>query len=179
MLRTDLSGDPSFGELVARVRAFDLEAYAHQDVPFERLVEELAPSRSLARHPLVQVVLTMQNNRRASLESAAAPTDRGEAWAESLEPTKFDLYVTMAEGAELTGDLVARLRTALRTELSPRHVPNDIVPVAEVPRTLSGKVLELPVKKILQGTDPERAASRDSLANPKALDFFVEYAGRG
>jgi acetoacetyl-CoA synthetase len=51
--------------------------------------------------------------------------------------------------------------------------------VREVPRTLSGKVLELPVKKILQGTDPAKAASRDSLANPKALDFFVEYAGRG
>ena len=48
-----------------------------------------------------------------------------------------------------------------------------------MPRTLSGKVLELPVKRILQGDDPSKAASRDSLANPKALDFFVDYAGRG
>ena len=48
-----------------------------------------------------------------------------------------------------------------------------------MPRTLSGKVLELPVKKILQGGDPEKAASRDSLANPEALDFFVDYASRG
>jgi acetoacetyl-CoA synthetase len=47
-----------------------------------------------------------------------------------------------------------------------------------VPRTLSGKVLELPVKRILQGAPPEKAASRDSLANPEALDFFVSWAGR-
>jgi acetoacetyl-CoA synthetase len=50
------------------------------------------------------------------------------------------------------------------------------VRVSEVPRTLSGKVLELPVKRILQGTEPDEAASRDSLANPKSLDFFVDYA---
>jgi acetoacetyl-CoA synthetase len=55
-------------------------------------------------------------------------------------------------------------------------VPNEVVRVAEVPRTLSGKVLELPVKRILMGTPPDEAASRDSLANPTSLDFFAEYA---
>ena len=64
----------------------------------------------------------------------------------------------------------------MREHCSPRHVPDRIVAVAEVPRTLSGKKLEVPVKKILMGGDPERAASRDSLANPEALDFFVELA---
>jgi acetoacetyl-CoA synthetase len=53
-------------------------------------------------------------------------------------------------------------------------VPNEILAIEEVPRTLSGKVLEVPVKKILMGTAPEQAASVDSLANPRSLDYFVE-----
>ena len=70
------------------------------------------------------------------------------------------------------------IRARVREDCSPRHVPDEVVAVDEVPRTLSGKVLELPVKKILMGTPPEQAASRDSLANPAALDFFVSWAGR-
>ena len=57
-------------------------------------------------------------------------------------------------------------------------MPDRVFEIAEVPRTLSGKVLEVPVKRILTGTPAERAASRDSLANPAALDFFVELAAR-
>ena len=64
----------------------------------------------------------------------------------------------------------------MREDCSPRHVPDDVFAVAEVPRTLSGKLLEVPVKRILSGTPPEQAASRDSLANPSALDWFVEFA---
>ncbi|ETK33657.1 acetoacetate--CoA ligase [Microbispora sp. ATCC PTA-5024] len=82
------------------------------------------------------------------------------------------LYVTMAEGATLTDDLIARLRTALRTELSPRHVPDEIHEVPGIPRTLSGKKLEVPVRKILLGTPVEEAANPDAMANPEVLRHF-------
>jgi acetoacetyl-CoA synthetase len=86
------------------------------------------------------------------------------------------LFVVLGDGAELDEDLVARIKRRIREDCSPRHVPDDLYAVAEIPRTLSGKVLEVPVKRILGGADPERAASRDSLQNPRALDFFVELA---
>jgi len=88
------------------------------------------------------------------------------------------LFVVLREGAELDDELVAEIHKRVREDCSPRHVPNDVFAVEEVPRTLSGKLLEVPVKRILSGTDPEKAASRDSLANPQALDWFVELAGR-
>ncbi|WP_433353449.1 acetoacetate--CoA ligase [Microtetraspora malaysiensis] len=83
------------------------------------------------------------------------------------------LYVTLAPGAELTEDLVARLRATLRTELSPRHVPDEFHRVPGIPRTLSGKKLEVPVRKILLGTPVEKAANRDAMANPEVLAHFV------
>jgi acetoacetyl-CoA synthetase len=89
------------------------------------------------------------------------------------------LFVVLREGAELDDELRAALARRIREDCSPRHVPDDVFAVAEVPRTLSGKVLEVPVKRILSGTPPERAASRDSLANPAALDWFAEFAARG
>ena len=86
------------------------------------------------------------------------------------------LFVVLAEGAQLDDDLVAELRRRIREQCSPRHVPDRVYEIAEVPRTLSGKVLEVPVKRILTGTPADRAAARDSLANPAALDYFVELA---
>ncbi len=88
------------------------------------------------------------------------------------------LFVVLRDGAGLDDDLVKRIRTRVREDCSPRHVPDEVVAVEQVPRTLSGKVLELPVKRILMGTPPEQAASRDSLANPEALEFFVSWAKR-
>ena len=84
------------------------------------------------------------------------------------------LFLVMREGSGLDDELKARLRQRLREACSPRHVPDEIEAIAEIPRTLSGKKLEVPVKKILTGADPARVASRDSLANPEALDFFVQ-----
>jgi acetoacetyl-CoA synthetase len=87
------------------------------------------------------------------------------------------LFVVLREGAELDDELRREIARRVRETCSPRHVPDEVFAIAEVPRTLSGKVLEVPVKRILMGTPPAQAASRDSLANPAALDWFVELAG--
>ncbi|MGW0771988.1 amino acid adenylation domain-containing protein, partial [Streptomyces sp. NPDC002676] len=94
VLRTDLSGDPTFRELVARVRDTDLRAFAHQDVPFEHLVEVLNPVRSMSRHPLFQVLLAFQNTSPPCL--ALPGLDLTTEPAE-LEAAKFDLTVNLGE----------------------------------------------------------------------------------
>ncbi|HEV3056243.1 MAG TPA: acetoacetate--CoA ligase, partial [Solirubrobacteraceae bacterium] len=89
------------------------------------------------------------------------------------------LFVVLADGETLTDELVATLKRRIREDCSPRHVPDEIVHIDEVPRTLSGKVLEVPVKRILMGVPASQAASRESLANPAALDYFVARAAGG
>jgi acetoacetyl-CoA synthetase len=88
------------------------------------------------------------------------------------------LFVVLDEGVELDEDLTTGSRRASARNASPRHVPNEILAVHDVPRTLNGKKLEVPVKKILSGKSPDEAASRDSLSNPESLDDFAELAGR-
>ncbi len=86
------------------------------------------------------------------------------------------LFVVLAEGVTLDEQLTREIKRAIREDCSPRHVPNEVRQIAEVPRTLSGKVLEVPVKRILMGAPANEAASVDSLANPRSLDYFVELA---
>jgi acetoacetyl-CoA synthetase len=86
------------------------------------------------------------------------------------------LFVVLRDGAVLGDGLRREIARRIREQCSPRHVPDEISQIAEVPRTLSGKALEVPVKRILMGTAPEKAASRDSLSNPAALDYFVAMA---
>jgi acetoacetyl-CoA synthetase len=87
------------------------------------------------------------------------------------------LYVRLRNGVELDDALRRKIATALRTELSPRHIPDGIVAVPVVPHNRTGKKLELPVKKILLGAAPDEVASRDVLADPTALDAFVALRG--
>jgi acetoacetyl-CoA synthetase len=86
------------------------------------------------------------------------------------------LFVVLRPGATLDEELKGRIRRRIREDCSPRHVPDEVMQIAEVPRTLSGKTLEVPVKRILMGSAPTEAASVDSLANPHALEYFVELA---
>jgi len=91
-------------------------------------------------------------------------------------PGQLLLFLVLAEGAVLDDELRAQLCRQLRSELSPRHVPDEIRAVAAIPRTLTGKKLEAPVKRLLLGEPPERVASRDSLLEPRALDAFAAIA---
>ncbi|SMC48906.1 non-ribosomal peptide synthetase [Lentzea albidocapillata] len=104
VLRVDTTGDPTFTDLLARVRETDLKAFEHQDVPFERLVQELNPARSLARHPLFQVSLVLQNTGQADLSLPGLAVAEHEIGAESV---KFDLGLGFAEapGGGLDGSL--------------------------------------------------------------------------
>jgi acetoacetyl-CoA synthetase len=93
------------------------------------------------------------------------------------EGDRLLLFVALRPDCQLTDALRERLSRELRSSLSPRHVPDEILAVPAIPRTLSGKKLEVPVKRILTGTLPDLAASRGSLANPSSLDAFAELAG--
>jgi acetoacetyl-CoA synthetase len=86
------------------------------------------------------------------------------------------LFVVLREGATLDDALRATIQARLREEISPRHIPDEIVQIAAVPYTLSGKKMEVPIRKILLGMDAEGAAKREAMRNPEALDFFIRYA---
>lgn len=86
------------------------------------------------------------------------------------------LFVVLREGHVLDETLVARIKVEIRRALSARHVPNDVFAIASVPRTLSGKKLELPVKKLLMGQPLEKVVNRDAMANPESMEWFVALA---
>lgn len=86
------------------------------------------------------------------------------------------LFVVLREGCTLDDALRARIHAAIRTALSPRFVPDDIFAVAEVPRTLSGKKQELPIKKLLLGQPLEKVVNQDAMANPGCLAWYVDFA---
>ena len=88
------------------------------------------------------------------------------------------LFVVLRPGVELDEALKQRVSEAIRTSLSPRFIPDDIFQVAEIPRTLSGKKQELPIKKLLLGQPLEKVVNRDAMANPASLTWFAEFAAQ-
>ncbi|WP_191272746.1 non-ribosomal peptide synthetase [Nocardiopsis terrae] len=185
VLRTDLSGDPSFAELLGRVRSTDLGAFDHQDVPFERVVEEVNPQRSLSRNPLFQVLLALQNTPDAEfdlpgLRTTPEPVDLGAA--------KFDLTFNMAEryaddGSPAGIESVLEFSTDLYDRATAQALTSRLVRLLEAaaadPDTPVGSVELLdPAERarVLEGWnatdhDPERA---DSTLHHR----FAEQAGR-
>jgi acetoacetyl-CoA synthetase len=85
-------------------------------------------------------------------------------------------FVVLRPGAVLDDRLRATIRDRIRRECSPRHIPDEVHAVAEVPRTLSGKLLEVPVKRILMGARTEQVVSPGALANPGSLAYFETFA---
>jgi len=86
------------------------------------------------------------------------------------------LFVVLRPGMQLTQDMKNNLNNAIKTALSPRFVPNEIFQVAEIPRTLSGKKQELPIKKLMLGQPLEKVVNKDAMANPACLDWYVALA---
>ena len=88
------------------------------------------------------------------------------------------LFVVLAEGVELDDELKRRINTTIRTQFSPRHVPDEIIAVPAIPRTLSDKKMEVPVKKLFMGVPIEQAANIGATRSPEALHYFAELAAR-
>jgi acetoacetyl-CoA synthetase len=88
------------------------------------------------------------------------------------------LFVKLAAGVELDPALEAKIRDTLRRAYTARHVPDKIYQVPGIPYTLTGKKMEVPVRRILLGVPPEKAANRSAVADPAALDFFIDYVQR-
>ncbi|MCP2343569.1 non-ribosomal peptide synthetase [Actinomadura rupiterrae] len=185
VLRTDVSGDPSFADVLARVRDTDLAAYAHQDLPFERLVEDLNPTRSLARHPLFQVMLTLHNTPQADrpwelpgLRVRPLPPDEGAV------PAKFDLTFGLRERrddhghpAGISGDLqfAGDLFDRSTAERLAERLTGLLDQVAADPRARLGQLDVL--------TEPEardilalREAPTPDFRDASLVDLFAEQA---
>lgn len=88
------------------------------------------------------------------------------------------LFVVLREGTDLSEELIASIRDAVKVNLSPRHIPNDVFQIEDVPRTFSGKKLEIPVRKLLLGQSPDQVINRDTMGNPDSIDYFIEFANR-
>ena len=86
------------------------------------------------------------------------------------------LFVVLRDGAVLDDDLRARIKARIRADISPRHMPDDIFAIEQVPYTLSGKKMEVPIRKILLGQDPHKAANPGAMRNPESIAYFVEFA---
>ncbi|MFT2020026.1 amino acid adenylation domain-containing protein, partial [Streptomyces sp. 796.1] len=162
VLRTDTSGDPSFRTLIDRVRGVDLAAYAHADVPFEHLVDVVSPHRSLARHPLFQVMLAYENRAAAEVGLAGVQTTAVPALGDAA---KFDLTFTLAERAGTDGiDGVLEYATDLFDRASAAALADRLV------RLLTAAVAQpdAPLHRLDALSAAERAALTGTATGPTA-----------
>lgn len=116
---------------------------------------------------IYRVVLTLDEIVDALVVDVPRPSHR-DGW--------MALFVVLREGTALCANVIAEIRNRLRAQCSPRHVPDDVIAVNAVPRTLTGKILEVPVKRILMGQDPDRVVSAGGLADPESLQPFIALA---
>ena len=177
VLRTDLSGSPSFRDLLARVREATLGAYQHQDVPFEKLVEELAPERSLSHTPLFQVVFMLQNDEREALRLGSL---HAEPLAGAEEAVKFDLVLTVAEdGDHLSGSLSyrAELFDAATVERMLAHFAVLLRGIAARPDAPAAELPLLPEAERLL-LDAWLATGRAYPAGQRVHDLFAAQAAK-
>ncbi len=94
------------------------------------------------------------------------------------KPSYMPLFVVLREGHSLDEAMIKKIKTGIRETLSPRHVPDDVYAVPDVPRTLSGKKLEIPIKRLFKGVPPARAANLDAMSNPQVIDQYVDLVER-
>ena len=145
---------------------------------------KIKPSGSAVIYGRSDAVINRGGVRMGTAEIYRAVDKVGEVQDSLVIDTQKDgedympLFVVLKEGVQLDDDLVRKIKKSIRETTSPRHVPDEVLTIPEVPRTLNGKKVEVPVKKILSGTPPEEAVSKDSLSNPDSLDTFVELADR-
>jgi amino acid adenylation domain-containing protein len=178
VLRTDLSGEPTFGELLGRVRETTLGAYQHQEIPFERLVEELAPERSLAHSPLFQAMFVLQNNERGELRMGELEVEPLAADGEEI--AKFDLKLGLAEDDQgLSGLLSYRAELWDRATLE-RMVGHLEVLLEAMVADPARRVTEVP---LLRGTERTRLlescnATRAEFPAATIHELFVRQAAR-
>ena len=113
----------------------------------------------------------------AAVEDLAEIADSLVIGVEATEGRYFmPLFVVTVEGVDLDDELKKKINHKIRTTLSPRHVPDEIFAIPDVPRTLNAKKLEVPVKKILAGIPVDKALNVDSMSNPASIDYFVRFA---
>ncbi|MFZ1624464.1 MAG: amino acid adenylation domain-containing protein [Gammaproteobacteria bacterium] len=173
VLRADLRGDPAFSELLLRVRRVTLDAYAHADVPFEKLVEALAPQRSLSHSPIVQVLFTLHNQPRTSL---ALPGLESEPVLVTGEAAKFDLSVHVAEEAGGL-DIAFAWRSKLFSRLWVESLAADFIALLEAviaaPETRISRLLPA-VRTVLHGPDAVARRGTESSADAAAPTMHPE-----
>nr|AAZ23077.1 peptide synthetase [Streptomyces fradiae] len=196
VLRTDTSGDPTFGELLERVRATDLGAYAHQDLPFERLVEVLNPERSLARHPLFQILLAFNNGaapdegpadrasdvlvRPETVEIAAAKFDLSLSFNEdrAADGTAAGMRGVLEYSADLYDESTARRMAERYLRLLEAAVAEPRTPLSRIPVLSEAELHDVLVRRNDTGrtrpdSSPLRRFEAQAATTPRATALVV------